>query len=519
MNLERWRHNTRKRLRHRRQINDYKIEMFFIIDYAVYKYWYTQSRAADMRQRDAEAKNNIRQFYTFVINGMDVRYKNIQTSAFKISILFSGIYIADTPSKSQFIEKLKANSASGYQVDSNAALKAVTSWVKGTPGLPNYDHAMMFTRYDFTSTGSSDTTGLAWLGTLCTDQAVSVVEDHFNFNVITVAAHELGHGLSAKHDGSGNSCNSDDAFVMAPSTIPVDNQNPWKFSACSTYYFTNYINKLNRDNNNCMTVLSQDFDPDALKQYTALPGEIYDADAQCRHIVGPNSGFCKSIYRQNFMSVCTKLWCTRGDGSNGCVSAVAGDGIQCGNKKWCISGVCKYDECAPPGDESCLYGDREGVAITYNGVDVTCSFEDIKKNPAVCYSVNTTCCRQCRNFYTGIIGCEYGDRATGCSKSHCPGNPSLCCGTCYNGTLSTPSYQPTTQKNLNLCKMKATTPSTTSNIEGYRNYLIYGGAVAVNLVLLIVICICGLYHKRKQKHKSVPNSKLSGFTNRAMEYM
>ncbi|XP_061165278.1 uncharacterized protein LOC133174219 isoform X2 [Saccostrea echinata] len=446
--------------RKKRQINHYKIEMFFIIDYSIYLYWYEQSKASSLTAKDEEAKGNIREFYSFVINGMDVRYKNIQTSSYTISILFSGIYIADAASKSTFTENNKIVSVSGTQIDSEVALTAVTSWLQGTPGLPQHDHAMMFTRYDFTKGGSSDNAGLAWLGALCTTQSVSVVEDHFDFNVITIAAHELGHGLSAAHDGINNSCNGNDAYIMAATSVPMDNQNPWKFSICSTNYFTSFINKLNRENNNCMTVLSPEFNPDALKQYTALPGEIYDADAHCRHILGSESSFCKDVYNQNFTSICTKLWCKKTDGSGLCISAVGGDGIQCGNKKWCIAGVCKNDECAPPGDESCLYGDTKAKVFEFSGNDITCSFEDIKKYPFVCYSVNTRCCRQCQNFFTGITGCEYGDKTTGCSLFHCPSNPDICCGTCYNGpAITTPSQEPTTQKYQNPCRSTVTSAS------------------------------------------------------------
>lgn len=42
-----------------------------------------------------------------------------------------------------------------------------------------------------------------------------------------------------------------------------------------------------------MTTLNPSYDPGTLKQYTSLPGEIYDADSHCRHIVGPGSLFCR----------------------------------------------------------------------------------------------------------------------------------------------------------------------------------------------------------------------------------
>ncbi|XP_065931588.1 uncharacterized protein [Magallana gigas] len=454
------------KLRHKRESTDYKIEMFFIIDYSIYNYWFTQSQASTATDKDTEAKNSIRQFYSFVVNGMDVRYRTIQSS-YTISILYSGIYIADTQSKAQFVENNKLVSSSGTQVNSSVALNAVTAWIKNSKGIPEHDHAMLFTRYDLTSDGSSSNAGLAYLSGMCSDKSVSVAEDHFDFTVLTTAAHELGHGLSAEHDGTGNFCNSADYYIMAAVGGPVENQNPWKFSTCSVNYFTTFINKLNQNNNNCLTVLSPSYNPDALKQYTSLPGEIYDADSHCRHIFGAGYSFCKNLYNKNFSTICTKLWCVKPDVSGLCSSAVPGDGLHCGNKKWCISGECKFDECAPPGDETCLYGDAQGVVITYNSKEITCSFEDIKNDPFVCYFVKDKCCQQCRHFYTGIVGCEYGDKEAGCSNNFCWSYPpSQCCGTCYTGpALTTPSQEPTTTKNKNPCKSSLTTATPTPSVS------------------------------------------------------
>ncbi|XP_062584934.1 A disintegrin and metalloproteinase with thrombospondin motifs 6-like [Saccostrea cucullata] len=421
--------------RQRRSTPEYKIEMLLIVDFSVYNYWYTQSTASTSGEKDTEAKANIRQFYAWVINGMDVRYKNIQTSAYTISIVFSGIYIADQPSKSPFTENNKDSSTPTPKVVAGTVLDDVTSWVQSSSGLPSHDHAMMFSRYDFTSSGSSSNAGLAWVGAVCTTRSVSIVEDHFNFIILTVAAHELGHSLSAEHDGTNNACNGADAYIMAASSSTPDNTNPWKFSSCSTTYFTNYINTLNSGSGNCMTSLSTSFDPTALSQYTSLPGQIYDADAMCKHIVGPGSSFCQFPYSYNFASLCTTLWCYKTDGSGQCESALGGDGLQCGNRKWCISGECVYDDCAPSGDESCLFGDRSGVIINFNGADKTCA--DIDNEPSICYAegVGKKCCKTCGKYSTGRQGCEYGDTIQGCTSAYCPQyGDSFCCGTCYTGT-------------------------------------------------------------------------------------
>lgn len=484
----------RKLPRYKRQSTDYKIEMFFIIDYSIYNYWYIQSQATTTVGKDAEAKDNIRQFYSFVVNGMDVRYKNIQSS-YTISILYSGIYIADTPSKAQFIESKKVSSSSGTQVDSSVALDEVTAWIESSKGIPEHDHAMLFTRYDLTSNGSSSNAGLAYLSAMCSDKSVSVVEDHFDFTVLTTAAHELGHGLGAGHDGFGNTCNSSDFYIMASYSTPVQNQNPWKFSSCSVNYFTTFINKLNRNNQNCMTVLSPSYNPGALKQYTSLPGEIYDADSHCRHIFGAGYSFCKNVYKKNFTTICTTLLCGE-PGSGLCSHAVPGDGLPCGNKKWCISGECKYDECAPPGDDTCLYGDAQGVVITYNNKETTCSFEDIKNDPSVCYYVKDQCCQQCRHFYTGIAGCEYGDRIIiGCSTNVCPSNPpSTCCGTCYSGaTLTMPLQEPTTTEYKNPCKTTLTTtvlmPSSSTSTRTQQTTTSFSSFFLFRLTITLIINI------------------------------
>lgn len=49
-----------------------------------------------------------------------------------------------------------------------------------------------------------------------------------------------------------------------------------------------------RSGNNCMKTLGANFDPTALAPYNqSLAGQIYDADAQCGHIIGTSSYMCR----------------------------------------------------------------------------------------------------------------------------------------------------------------------------------------------------------------------------------
>ena len=45
---------------------------------------------------------------------------------------------------------------------------------------------------------------------------------------------------------------------------------------------------------NCMASLSPDFNTTALSEFDDdVAGQVYDADKQCEHILGPGSYFCK----------------------------------------------------------------------------------------------------------------------------------------------------------------------------------------------------------------------------------
>ncbi|VDI10080.1 Hypothetical predicted protein [Mytilus galloprovincialis] len=237
---------TNRNHRHKRATGLHQLELLIVVDYAVYKYWYDQSTQTSTSQKETEALTSVRQYYAFVITGMDGMYKNIQTSSYTIDIVYAGIVIAQTPSDATWTETVKVTSFTPNRVDSSTALQNFQTWNRNPPfSLPGHDHAMLFTRYDLTASGSNGNAGLAYVGRVCTTSSQSIVEDGFNFVIISVAAHELGHCLSAEHDGEGNACSGSDAYIMAsavsPQTEAATATHPWIFSTCSTSYFTTYI--------------------------------------------------------------------------------------------------------------------------------------------------------------------------------------------------------------------------------------------------------------------------------------
>ncbi|OPL33599.1 hypothetical protein AM593_07790, partial [Mytilus galloprovincialis] len=69
--------------------------------------WYRLSKASTTSEKVTDALTSVRQYYAFVINGMDAMYKNIQTTEYTISVLFAGIVISQTPDDAPWTESFK----------------------------------------------------------------------------------------------------------------------------------------------------------------------------------------------------------------------------------------------------------------------------------------------------------------------------------------------------------------------------------------------------------------------------
>ncbi|WAQ99278.1 ATS16-like protein, partial [Mya arenaria] len=321
--------NAKDSDRVKRQETDYEVEIFFVIDYSLYSFWYMQMTGTDS-EKQTSAISAIKQFYAFVLNAMSVRYISVTGSGYTISLVYAGISIATSSTDAPYIE----NNLQAFDVNGRRAFLATTvlsdfkDW--GNTNLEqnyNYDVAMMFTSYE--------------MGRTVNDE-YNINEDHFGAVLATIAAHELGHNLDAQHDGTvdgiGELCSSDEAYVMAPSvgmsSDAIKNIRQFSFSSCSIDYFTAYITTLENDGKNCLATRTATYDTSDLDPYLGdLAGQVYTPDQQCEYLEGDGSYFSRISYESDYSGICSGMKCFVPGTTSSHVNYLAWEGTTCGDEK------------------------------------------------------------------------------------------------------------------------------------------------------------------------------------------
>ncbi|XP_070205659.1 metalloprotease mig-17-like isoform X2 [Littorina saxatilis] len=337
-------------LRQKRQTvtQDVTIDVVAVVDYGIYFKWYNNSNETSEDEKKQDALDFIYQFHAFVFNGVNLRYKSIGDALpYTIHVKLSAIVVATRAEDSPWTETRRQNDSDGRvdTADGYAALRDFRDWAKNTTTLPGYDHLMLFTGYNLTNASGADTMqGLAYVGTVCDIRrwsATSIAEELKDLNtVIGTSTHELGHGLSALHDGQSGVCNDDDNYIMSgsgkrPGTI-AKQLNDWKFSNCSIKYFDDYI-KQNLDSSEerkCFYT-SYNASGEVKDTSTLMPGQVYDTDEQCQQIYGQSSYLCNGVPNWNLSMVCLNMWCSLGGGR--CRRQVAARGTTCGDGMMVVS--------------------------------------------------------------------------------------------------------------------------------------------------------------------------------------
>ncbi|PVD33263.1 hypothetical protein C0Q70_04516 [Pomacea canaliculata] len=361
---------------------DVYIDIAAVADYGVYSNWYSASSEITEELKALDVLDKLPEYYALVFSGVNMMYQGISTtsSRYNIHVRLSTLIVATEPGDSEWTESVRVTDYPYDHVDADDALSSFSQ---------------------------------------C--------------RVILFAS----CSLSANHDGDDNSCSQDDENIMAATYSPLnvtDRHSLWRFSHCSVNYFNDFLRQTmsTTRGHQCLynTLTPDTIVPDVSGQQ---PGQVYDYDAQCRQVYGPQSRMCRGLVSSP-SDICMKLYCDSLT-DDLCYPRVAARGTSCGDKKWCVNGDCVYDSQAPAMEEDCPFGDLPGLAWNSNQ---TCS-ELIASNPGNCYddNISSYCCASCAKYYTPLENCNYGDKVPGCTTSDCDDQLDECCGTCLLGTPDT----------------------------------------------------------------------------------
>ncbi|XP_076815322.1 A disintegrin and metalloproteinase with thrombospondin motifs 6-like isoform X1 [Clavelina lepadiformis] len=203
-------------------------------------------------------------------------------------------------------------------------------------GLAHHDNAVLITGFDICTylNEPCGTLGLAPVAGMCeTERSCSINEDIGLASAFTIA-HEIGHNFGMQHDGTRNDCgpkNGEPSQIMAAQL--TKNASPFSWSGCSKQYITDFLDS---GSGHCL------LDVPPLRDFSfpeEMPGQMHDADEQCRFQYGAQSRHCK------IGDVCRDLWCLSKNDQCVTNSIPAAEGTTCNvtddmSKGWCYRGGC-----------------------------------------------------------------------------------------------------------------------------------------------------------------------------------
>uniref|UniRef100_A0A3Q2NPG0 ADAM metallopeptidase with thrombospondin type 1 motif 18 n=1 Tax=Fundulus heteroclitus TaxID=8078 RepID=A0A3Q2NPG0_FUNHE len=219
------------------------------------------------------------------------------------------------------------------------SLNSFCQWQSGLVGKggKRHDHAVLLTGLDICSWKNEPCDTLfAPISGMCSKYRSCTINEDTGLGLAFTIAHESGH-FGMIHDGEGNPCRKTEGNIMSPTL--AGNNGVFSWSTCSRQYLSRFLTA----QASCLGD-----EPKQIGQYKypeQLPGQLYDADTQCKWQFGSKAKLCGLDFVKD---ICKSLWCHRVGHRCETKFMPAAEGTTCGPDMWCRKGQCvKYGEHGP----------------------------------------------------------------------------------------------------------------------------------------------------------------------------
>ncbi|XP_051970716.1 A disintegrin and metalloproteinase with thrombospondin motifs 18-like [Xyrauchen texanus] len=285
---------------------------------------------ADRKMMEKHGRENITTYVLTVMNMVSSLFKD-GTIGTDINIVVVSLLL---------LEKDPLGLSVNHHADQS--LNSFCQWQSGLIGKngKRHDHAVLLTGLDICSWKNEpcDTLGFAPISGMCSKYRSCTINEDTGLGLAFTIAHESGHNFGMIHDGEGNPCRKTEGNIMSPTL--AGNNGVFSWSACSRQYLNRFLGSAQAS---CLVD-----EPKQIGQYKypeQLPGQLYDANIQCKWQFGSKAKLCSLDFVKD---ICKSLWCHRTGHRCETKFMPAAEGTVCGPDMWCRRGQCvKFGDNGP----------------------------------------------------------------------------------------------------------------------------------------------------------------------------
>ncbi|KAH0521513.1 A disintegrin and metalloproteinase with thrombospondin motifs 16 [Microtus ochrogaster] len=250
----------------------------------------------DRKMMENHGHGNVTTYVLTVLNMVSALFKD-GTIGGNINIAIVGLIL---------LEEEQPGLAISHHADHT--LSRFCQWQSGLMGKDGtrHDHAILLTGLDICSWKNEpcDTLGFAPISGMCSKYRSCTINEDSGLGLAFTIAHESGHNFGMVHDGEGNMCKKSEGNIMSPTLAGRNGVFSW--SSCSRQYLHKFLSTAQ-----AICLADQ---PKPVKEYKypeKLPGQLYDANTQCKWQFGEKAKLCMLDFRKAILLLQAAALCSQ----------------------------------------------------------------------------------------------------------------------------------------------------------------------------------------------------------------